>query len=302
MTTLHTPLPARLTTNRSVLPVLFILMWSSGYVVGKLALPFAGPFTLLFLRFGVAALVLLLVAVLTRAPWPESRAQFAHLVVVGLLMQALQFGGLYSGLKLGVSAGVSALIVGAMPLCTAFGASVLLHEKVGKHQWIGLGAGVFGVILVVLGKGGAVGAGIAGICAVVLALAGITLGTLYQKKYCAGMDMRSGGCIQLAVAAIAALPLALALGVDGWTVVWTPTLIFATGWLSVVNSIGAVSLLFLMMRRGEASKVASLFYLIPGTTALIGFAVLDERLGAVSIAGFAVTAGAVYWCTRTRQA
>lgn len=300
MTTLHIPLPARLTTNRSVLPVLFILMWSSGYVVGKLALPFAGPFTLLFLRFGVAALILLLVAVLTRAPWPESRAQFAHLVVVGLLMQALQFGGLYSGLKLGVSAGVSALIVGAMPLCTAFGASVLLHEKVGKHQWIGLGAGVFGVILVVLGKGGAASTSAAGIGAVLLALAGITLGTLYQKKYCAGMDLRSGGCIQLAVATVAALP--LALGVEGWTVVWTPTLIFATAWLSIVNSIGAVSLLFLMMRRGEASKVASLFYLIPGTTALIGFAVLNERLGAVSIAGFAVTAGAVYWCTRTRQA
>ena len=300
MTTLHIPLPTRLTTNGSVLPVLFILMWSSGYVVGKLALPFAGPFTLLFLRFGVAALVLLLVAVLTRAPWPKSRAQFAHLVVVGLLMQALQFGGLYTGLKLGVSAGVSALIVGAMPLCTAFGASVLLHERIGPRQWIGLGAGAFGVILVVLGKGGTIGAGVAGMCAIVLALAGITLGTLYQKRYCAGMDLRSGGCIQLAVAAIAALP--LALGVEGWTVVWTPALIFATAWLSVVNSIGAVSLLFLMMRRGEASKVASLFYLIPGTTALMGFAVLNERLGALSIAGFAVTAGAVYLCTRTRQA
>jgi drug/metabolite transporter (DMT)-like permease len=299
MTTLRIPLPAGLAPTLLTLPMLFILMWSSGYVVGKLALPHAGPFTLLVLRFGVAALVLLSVALLTRAPWPASRAQYGHLVVVGLLVQALQFGGLYSGLMLGVSASVSALIVGAMPLCTAFGASVFLHEKVGPRQWLGLGAGVLGVILVVLGKGGADGASGAGIGAVVLALAGITLGTLYQKKHCAGMDLRTGGCIQLAVATVVALP--LALGVEGWKVVWTPTLIMASAWLSIVNSIGAVSLLFLMMRRGEASKVASLFYLIPGTTALMGYAVLGERLGVLAIAGFAVTGGAVYLCTRPRM-
>jgi len=290
------PIPVARPSVALTLPFLFILMWSSGYVVGKLALPFAGPFTLLVLRFGLAALVLLFVALLTRAPWPRQRAHYAHLVVVGLLVQALQFGGLYTGLKLGVSAGVSALIIGAMPLCTAFGAGVFLHERVGVRQWIGLGAGIAGVLLVALGKGGAWDTGAAGIGAVVLALAGITLGTLYQKKYCAGLDLRTGGCIQLAVATAVTLP--LALGLEGWQVTWTPTLILASGWLSVVNSIGAVSLLFLMMRRGDASRVASLFYLIPGTTALMGFAILGERLGALSIAGFAVTAGAVYLCTR----
>jgi drug/metabolite transporter (DMT)-like permease len=237
MTTLRTALPASLAPPVLVLPMLFILMWSSGYVVGKLALPFAGPFTLLVLRFGLAALVLLIVAIVTRAPWPRQRAQYAHLVVVGLLVQALQFGGLYTGLKLGVSAGVSALIIGAMPLCTAFGAGVFLHERVGVRQWIGLGAGIAGVLLVALGKGVAWHAGAAGIGAVVLALAGITLGTLYQKKYCAGLDLRTAGCIQLAVATAVALP--LALGLEGWQVTWTPTLILASGWLSVVNSIGA---------------------------------------------------------------
>jgi len=299
MTTLRTALPVSLAPPVLVLPMLFILMWSSGYVVGKLALPFAGPFTLLVLRFGLAALVLLLVAIVTRAPWPRKRAQYAHLVVVGLLVQALQFGGLYTGLKLGVSAGVSALIIGAMPLCTALGAGVFLHEKVGMRQWMGLIAGIAGVLLVALGKGVDWHAGAAGIGAVVLALAGITLGTLYQKKYCAGLDLRTGGCIQLTVATAVALP--LALGLEGWQVAWTPTLILASGWLSVVNSIGAVSLLFLMMRRGDASRVASLFYLIPGTTALMGFAILGERLGPMSIAGFAVTAGAVYLCTRAAK-
>jgi drug/metabolite transporter (DMT)-like permease len=293
------PIPVARPSVALALPFLFILMWSSGYVVGKLALPFAGPFTLLVLRFGLAALVLMLVAVFTRAPWPRRRAQYAHLVVVGLLVQALQFGGLYTGLKLGVSAGVSALIIGAMPLCTAFGAGAFLHERVGVRQWIGLGAGIAGVLLVALGKGAAWHMGAAGIGAVLLALAGITLGTLYQKKYCAGLDLRTGGCIQLAVATAVALP--LALGLESWQVTWTPTLILASGWLSVVNSIGAVSLLFLMMRRGDASRVASLFYLIPGTTALMGFAILGERLGALSIAGFAVTAGAVYLCTRTAK-
>jgi len=290
------PIPVARPSVALTLPFLFILMWSSGYVVGKLALPFAGPFTLLVLRFGLAALVLLLVALLTRAPWPRQRAHYAHLIVVGLLVQALQFGGLYTGLKLGVSAGVSALIIGAMPLCTAFGAGAFLHERVGVRHWIGLGAGIAGVLLVALGKGVAWHMGAAGIGAVLLALAGITLGTLYQKKYCAGLDLRTGGCIQLAVATAVALP--LALGLEGWQVTWTPTLVLASGWLSVVNSIGAVSLLFLMMRRGDASRVASLFYLIPGTTALMGFAILGERLGALSIAGFAVTAGAVYLCTR----
>ena len=293
------PIPVARPSVALTLPFLFILMWSSGYVVGKLALPFAGPFTLLVLRFGLAALVLLLVALLTRAPWPRQRAHYAHLVVVGLLVQALQFGGLYTGLKLGVSAGISALIIGAMPLCTAFGAGVFLHERVGVRQWIGLGAGIAGVLLVALGKGVAWHTGAAGIGAVLLALAGITLGTLDQKKYCAGLDLRTGGCIQLAVATAVALP--LALGLEGWQVAWTPTLILASGWLSVVNSIGAVSLLFLMMRRGESSRVASLFYLIPGTTALMGWIVLGERIGLLSICGFAVTAGAVYLCTRTKQ-
>jgi len=300
MTTLGIPKPAMSVAALFSLPVLFILMWSSGYVVGKLALPHAGPFTLLFLRFGVAALVLLVVALATRAPWPTGRRQLAHLVVVGLLIQALQFSGLYTGLNLGVSAGIAALVIGTMPLFTALGASVFLHEKVSARQWLGLAGGLCGVALVVADRiGSGANGGAAGLGAVVLALAGITLGTLYQKKYCAHTDLRTGGCIQLAAASVVALP--LALWVEGFQVQWTPTLLLASGWLSVVNSIGATSLLFYMMRKGEASKVASLFYLIPGVTALMGFAVLGETIGAMALAGFMVTAGAVYLCTRTKN-
>lgn len=296
MTTLNLSRTAVVDAAPFALPLLFILMWSSGYVVGKIALPYAGPFTLLFLRFGTAALILLLVALLTRAPWPSGWKQYAHLVVVGLLIQALQFSSLYTGLRLGVTAGAAALIVGTMPLFTALGASAFLGERVSARQWCGLVGGLLGVVLVVFDKVGAGSAAWAGYGALVLALAGITLGTLYQKKYCSGMDLRSGGCVQLGVASLVAL--ALSLWVEGFQVRWTPTLLLASGWLSIVNSIGAISLLFFMMRKGEASKVASLFYLIPGVTALLGFALLGETMSVLALAGFVVTAGAVYVCTR----
>lgn len=301
MTTIR--LAARTATNAGALtlPLLFIAMWSSGYVVGKLAVPYAAPFTLLSLRFGLAALVLLLVALAARAPWPANRRQFGHLVMVGLLIQALQFAGLYTALKLGVSAGESALIVGTMPVCTALGAALLLGERPGARQWLGMAGGLLGVVLVVWHKlevSAAGSAGLAAYAAALVALGGVALGTLYQKKYCAGTDLRTGGFVQLAVATLVALP--LSLGLEGFDVRWTPTMLFATGWLAVVNSIGATSLLFILMRKGEAGKVASLFYLIPGVTALMAFAVLGETLEATALAGFLVTAGAVWLCTRSR--
>jgi drug/metabolite transporter (DMT)-like permease len=277
-------------------PGLFILMWSSGYVAGKLALPYAGPFTLLFLRFSVAAAVLLLVALLTKASWPKSAAAWGHLAVVGLLIQALQFSGLYYGLSRGVSAGVSALIVGLMPAFTAIGAIWLLHEKITLSRVAGLALGLIGVLTVVSNKIGLEGGSMAAYGAVALALTGITLGTLYQKKFCSNMDLRSAGFVQLTVATVVALVLALAH--EGLHVQWTPALIGSSLWLSLVNSIGAISVLFLLMRRGEASRVAGLFYLIPSVTALMGYAVLSEALTATQVLGFVLSAGGVYLTTR----
>ncbi|QOL50070.1 DMT family transporter [Massilia litorea] len=299
-TTTRLSAPAAIHVGSLALPLLFIAMWSSGYVVGKLAVPYAAPFTLLTLRFGLGAALLLLVALASRAPWPKDLKAFGHLVVVGLLIQALQFSGLYTALKMGVSAGESALIVGTMPVFTALGAALMLGERSGMKQWLGMLGGVLGVLLVVWHKLGSGTAGLGAYAAAVVALAGITLGTLYQKKYCATMDLRTGGFVQLAVATLVALP--LSLGLEGFDVRWTPTMIFASGWLSIVNSIGASSLLFVLMRKGEASKVASLFYLIPGVTVLMAFAVLGETLNALTLAGFVATGGAVWFCTRARQA
>lgn len=284
------------------LPLLFIVLWSSGYVVGKLALPHTGPFTLLVLRFGIAAVVLLAVAVATRAPWPRRAAEWGHLAVVGLLMQVLQFCGVYEGMRLGLSAGVAALIIGMMPVATALGAHAWLGERVGRWQLLGLAGGVAGVALVVAGRHGGVGGGAdapwGAYVAMVLGLLGLVAGTLYQKRFCAHMDLRSGAGVQMAVAA-AAVSL-LAAHFEGFAVAWTGEMVFATLWLGLVNSIGAFSLLFIMVRRGQAGQVASLFYLIPGVSAAMGFLLLGERLSGLSLAGFVVSALAVAACVRRR--
>ena len=287
-------------TSRAVrtaaLPLLFIVMWSSGYVAGKLGLPYAGPFTLIFIRFSTAALILLTVALVTRAPWPKTWAAAGHIAVVGVLIQATQFSCLYSGMKLGVTAGVSALIVGTMPLFTALGAGWFLGETVTARQWLGSFIGLTGVFLVVsqkieFGHGRPLG-----YLAVAGALLGITSGTLYQKKYCGGMDLRTGGFIQLSVAST--ITFVLALSCESLRVTWTPAFVLSSAWLSVINSIGAISLLFIMIRRGEASRVAHLFHLIPSVTAVMGFLLLSETLKPVIVLGFVVTASGVYLATR----
>ncbi len=278
-------------------PALFILLWSSGYVAGKIGLPYAGPLTLIFTRFSVAALVLLAVALLTRAPWPKDWASVGWLALVGLLIQALQFSGLYVGLSLGVSAGISALIVGLMPVLSAAGAAVFLNERISRRQVGGLVLGIVGVGIVVGHKTSLGTASWIGHLAVGASLLGITAGTLVQKKHCVGMDLRTGGFIQLGTATLVVGPAAWLT--ERLQLTWTWELVGASLWLSLVNSIGAISVLYMMMRRGQASRVASLFYLVPGVTALMGYLVLHETLNALQALGFIVSAGGVYLTTRT---
>lgn len=273
------------------LPFLFIVLWSSGYIGGAVGLDYAEPFTMTFLRFGAAAVLLLGVAFVTRAPWPTSWKLVGHIAVVGFLMQAVQFGGLYSGMNNGVSAGVSALIVGMMPIFVALGASFVLAEKVNWHQWAGLLLGLLGVTVVVWNRIEA-GGDLRGFALVAVALFGITAGTLYQKKFCGGMDLRTGGFIQMTVGA--AVMLWLSVGTETMQIDWQPEFIASVGWLAIMNSIGAISLLYLMIRRGEASRVASLFYLVPPMTAVMASMVLGEMPGPLTMAGFAIAASGVY--------
>ncbi len=273
----------------SSLPLLFILLWSSGYVAGKLALPHTGPLTLLTLRFGLAALVLLAVAVATGAPWPHRARGWGHLAVVGLLMQVLHFSGIYFALRWGLSAGVAGLLIGLMPLATALGAHLWLAERLGGRQLLGLIGGLAGVALVVAGKplqGAWASYGIAA-----LGLLGLVTGTLYQKRFCAHMDLRSGAGVQMAVSTLAVA--LMAWPSEHFAIDWQPELVGAWLWLSLVNSIGAFSLMFIMIRRGHAARVASLFFLIPGVSALMGFVLLGERLEPLALAGFGLSAAAV---------
>jgi len=273
----------------SSLPMLFILLWSSGYVAGKLALPHTGPLTLLTLRFGLAAVVLLAVAAATGAPWPHRARGWGHLAVVGLLMQVLHFSGIYFALRWGLSAGVAGLMIGLMPLATALGAHLWLAERLSLRQGLGLLGGLIGVALVVADKpleGAWPAYVVAGI-----GLLGLVAGTLYQKRFCAHMDLRSGAGVQMAVSALAVA--AVAWPTEHFAIDWAPELIGSWLWLGLVNSIGAFSLMFIMIRRGQAGQVARLFFLIPGVSALMGFVVLGERLEPLALAGFGLSALAV---------
>jgi drug/metabolite transporter (DMT)-like permease len=281
-------LPKSLPSFGIFVPALFVLLWSTGFIGARLGLPHAGPLTFLALRYALAALLLVLVAQATRAPWPRSRTEIGHYAVAGLMVHGVYLGGVFLGISLGVEAGVAALIVGLQPLLTAAFAGMLLRERVTTRQWAGLALGFIGVALVLerklgLGPGDAIGS-----LACVAALLGITLGTLYQKRFCASMDLRTGGVIQLVAAGLVTAPLAFAL--EGLHVDWTGEFVFALLWLVLVLSLGAVTLLYMLIRAGAAARVASLFFLVPPVTALMAWPLFGEKLGAVALVGMALTA------------
>ena len=216
--------------------------------------------------------------------------------LAGALIQGLALGCAYFGLQHGVSAGISGLINGLAPLFTALGAVPFLGERIGPRQWLGLSAGLIGVVLVVIDRVSLGGANWEGYAVTFAALLALSAGTLYQKKHCSDMDLRTGSFIQVAVAsALVFLP---ALRFEGLEVEWNWTLILASAWLSLANSIGAFTLLYVLLRKGEASRVSALFYLVPPITAIMGFAVFHETLSPVALLGFAITVAGVYLGTR----
>lgn len=269
-------------------PVLFVLLWSTGFIGARLGLPHAAPLTFLTLRYVAATLLLVGLGLVMRAPWPASLREAGHYAMAGLLVHGVYLGGVFIGIGLGVEAGVAALIVGLQPLLTAAFAGVLLGETVSRKQWIGLALGFLGVALVLerklgLGPGDAFGS-----VACVTALLGITSGTLYQKRYCGGMDLRTGGAVQLVAAGLLTAP--FAFWFEGFRVEWTGEFVFALAWLVLVLSLGAVTLLFVLIRNGAAAKVVSLFFLVPPVTALIAWPLFGETLNAVALLGMALTA------------
>ena len=271
-----------------LVPAVFVLLWSTGFIGAKLGTPHAEPLTFLALRFAVVGVLLGSICVLARAPWPRSAREYGHLAVAGLLVQAGYLGGVFTAIHLGLSAGAAALIVGLQPLVTACVAGPVLGERIGRLQWLGFALGLAGVVLVLGPDANATGATPASLGFACVALLSITAGTVYQKRFAAGMDLRTGSLVQFAAAALLLVPIAVAT--ETMQVDWTAEFVFALGWLAVVLSLGAITLLNVLIRRGAASKVASLFYLTPGTTALIAWVVFGETLAASGIAGLVVAA------------
>ncbi len=274
--------------------VAFVLLWCSGYPAAKLAVQHGGPFTLLLWRFLLAAIVFAATAAFARAGWPGWRA-LGHSAVVGLLSLALSFGGVYEGMRLGVSAGISALFIGAMPLATALFAS-LAGERLASRQWIGLALGFAGVLLVLQGRFDVSGTSLSGYLSCCVGLVALSLGTLYQKRHSSTIDLRTGLAVQHAVAALAMLPLAWwgeQFRADG-SVVY----VGALAWIVLVNAVGGFALLFALIRRGAATRVAALFYLVPPVTALMGYAALGERLTPAMLPGFVLVALGIWLGTR----
>ena len=276
-------------------PVLFVFLWSTGFIGAKYGLPYAEPLSFLLVRYVLVITLMLLIALATRAPWPKTPAQWLHIGVSGVLVHAVYLGGVFVAIKHGLPAGVTALVVGMQPLLTALGAGWLLGEQVSGRQWGGLALGFVGVGLVVSGKFGDVSLGPMLIPALV-ALLGITAGTLYQKRFCAQFDLRTGSVIQFVPTAILTA-IAVAL-FEEFHIEWTPDFIFALGWLVLVLSLGAISLLNLLIRGGSAVNVASLFYLTPLSTALIAWLVFGEKLTLTAAVGMLLAVSGVYLVAR----
>ena len=274
----------------TVAPAVFVVLWSTGFVAAKTGLAYAEPLTFLLARFVIVAAAMLAASLIVRAPWPR-RTTAGHIAVVGLLMHGCYLGGVFTSLMLGMPAGLVALIVGLQPILTATIVGPLLGERVSGGQWLGLVLGFGGVAVILADRSGFAGAGgfgLPALAAAAVALLGITGGTLYQKRYCAHVNLWTAAVIQYTAAAAAMVMPATLL--ETMHIVWSAPFIAAMAWLTLVLSVGTVSLLYLLIRRGAVSKLASLFFLIPPTTALIAWAMLGETLGPRALAGMAVAA------------
>lgn len=286
---------------RRAVPLLFVLLWSTGFIGARFGLPHIEPFNFLFIRMLLTLVVFAGLIVLFRARWP-SAAQAGHQMVVGLLVHAAYLGGVFAAIGWQMPAGIASLIVGLQPLLTAVMAWVLWQQRLRALQWCGLGLGLLGVALVLAGGNrlGTFALQPPALIAILLALVGISIGTLYQKRFGQGVDLLSGSFYQY-------LATALAMGVltfsfEQRTIEWHPELIAALAWLVFGLSVSAILLLLLMIREGEAAKVASYFYLVPPVTALEAWWLFDEQLGALALGGVAVTVCGVYLVLRTQPA
>ena len=281
----------------ALMPGLFVVLWSTGFIAAKYGLPDAEPLTFLALRFVLVAILMLVMSLGLGAAWPANWREAGHIALVGILIQATYLGGVFYAIAHGVSAGTAALIVGLQPLITASLVGLLLGEVVTARQWLGVVLGFVGLVLVLWGRVAVDLQHVAALTTVIAAPFGMSFGTLYQKRFCASVDLRSATVIQNATAGL--LMLLLALASETMHVEWHLEFVLALFWLCLVLSVGATMLLLFLLRRGAASRIAGLFYLVPPVTALMAYLLFGETLGATALVGMAVTAIAVALVNRT---
>jgi len=266
-------------------PAIFVLLWSTGFIAAKYGLPYAPPLRFLFYRFVLVASLLTLVALASRARWPRRFAEYRDIAVVAICVHGLYLGGVFVSLDAGMAAGTSAMLVGLQPILTVLLAWLWMGERVSARQWTGLVLGLAGVWFVVRHKVD-FGGSLSGLVPSAIALAGISVGTLYQKRHCAHIDLRSGSAVQFIVCAVVYAP--LALFVETRPVQWVAPFAFALGWSVIVLSVGAISLLYWLLRHGAAANVARLFYLVPPVTALQAWLLFGETLDVLALIGMAL--------------
>lgn len=281
-------------------PVIFVLIWSTGFVVARYGMPHAGPMDFLALRFLCSGLLFLVWVWWAKAAWPQGRAQWGHLAVTGLLMHAGYLGGVWMAVKAGLGAGMASLIVGLQPVLTALWLSAIAGSaaKVRAVQWLGLALGLAGLVLVVWHKLHLGQAQPGNVMLAVLALASITAGTLYQKRWVAPCDVRTASAVQLLAALAVTTPLAL---LEAYPLDWHPELVGALVWSVLVLTLGGSSLLYVLIQRGAATAVTSLMYLVPPCTAVLAWWLFDELLTPLSLLGLACTAVGVALVVREPQ-
>jgi drug/metabolite transporter (DMT)-like permease len=272
-------------------PAVFVVLWASGFIGAKFGLPYAEPLTFLAIRMLAVVLLLAAVAIATRPAWPP-RAGVGHSIAAGLLVHGCYLGGVFVSIDHGLPAGLIALIVALQPVLTSTLANRWLGERVAPHQWVGLLLGLAGVYLVVQEKTVGGGTPWTAWAASVVALIGITVGTLYQKRFGGGIDWRAGFTIQYAAAAL--LFAGGAVLFEARAVQWTGEFVLALAWLVFVLSFGAIWLLYFLIRRSAATRVVSLFYLTPPFTALMAWALFGEQLGRLALIGMAVCVTGVF--------
>ena len=293
----HAPQRSQADLLATLAPVIFLLLWSSGFAVAKVGLQHTQPLTFLTLRYGIIVLIFLPAFLLRRPPRPASPTAWLHVAVVGLLIQFAYFGLAYVGMSLGVSAGVAAVITSAQPLVVALAAPFVTAERVGARRWTGLLIGAAGAITVVVAAssfGTSTGVGIL-LC--VGSMVGMAAATLYQKRFPVTVHPITVNLIHYVVGFVTIAPLAMLR--EPMTVNWTPGFVAALGWIAIANSVVAVSLLLFMIGRSEASHISSLFFLVPPMAALFGWILFGETLSIPMVVGMLIATAGVWLVSRS---